>query len=363
MAADRRRFRSEFYRRAVLAYPPRYVTIAIGSACTNRCVFCAYHSDDAKNGASNAYGLRYELSLEEFKWIVDMCYRGRVPKIHLCATGEPFLHRNILVFLDYAAGVYGRVSVQTNFHRPLFDKHGYLDEIVKRAGSISYMTTDVLSGDPETHERLKKGSSYEDVLSAMSYISSRSSIHFEVHYLLTKFNYQHIDKLIYDLSRRKINCHVAVVNLHPHGFNAFTAPEACYRSGDTHITDQLQRASVVGRERGLEVAVPDPVDEGEKRCAAFWSRFQIWPVKGVDEHRFGHNVVIGGCNAVVIGKLKSLGYISDYRNIMDLWNNERFVKIRRDLLRGVYPDELCRTCQNWSSGTTARPESSAVKVG
>jgi MoaA/NifB/PqqE/SkfB family radical SAM enzyme len=347
MALDKERFRREFFKKAVLTYPPRSATVAISSACNNRCVFCAYHSDDARNGTSNVYGLNYRTSLEDFKRMVDMCYEGRVPKVHICATGEAFLHRDIIQIIDYTIEVYGFTSLQTNFFKPLFEKRHYLDEIIQRADSISHITTDILSGDPKVHETLKRGSCYEDVLSSMEYINKYSNIHFEVHYIITKHNYKHIDSLINDLASRKINCHIAIVNLYPHYFNDFTAVDSLYTSKDVEITAALQRAKELGEQRGIKVSIPLPADAGKGICGSFWSRFQIWPVKGVDEKRYGENVIIGGCNAVVRGNLNSLGYLFDYKNVMELWNNEHFVKIRKNLLAGIYPDQECRFCQSY----------------
>jgi len=349
MTRDRARFEREFYKEAVVSYPPRSATIGILSACTNRCIFCSYHSDDAKNGKSNVYNLSFKLSLQEFKRIVDMCYRGRVPRIHICGTGEPFLHSEILDIIDYSIQVYGSASLQTNFNKRMFEKHDFIGEILRRKDSISYITTDVLSGDPATHEKIKKGSCYEDMMSAMEFISHHSNIRFEAHYLITKFKYEHINDLVRDLASRRINCNLAIVNLHPHDFNEFTSPDSVYTSKDLQITEALQKAKALGEEKGIEVSIPVPSDASNGICGSFWARFQIWPVRGIDESRYAENVIVGGCNAVVIGNLKSLGYIFDYENIMDLWNNEHFVRIRKNLLKGIYPDEACSTCQSYKT--------------
>ena len=53
------------------------------------------------------------MPLADFRRLVDLCYRARVPKVHICATGEPFLHHDILAMIDYVAARYGRASVQT----------------------------------------------------------------------------------------------------------------------------------------------------------------------------------------------------------------------------------------------------------
>ena len=125
-----------------------------------------------------------------------MCYDGRVPSIHICATGEPFLHTDILMFIDYAIKVYGKTSIQTNFYAKIFENNDYIKELIKRGKNIRYITTDVLSGDPQEHEMLKKGSKYHEVLDAMEILSKKSNIFFHVHLILTKYNYQNIDKLI-----------------------------------------------------------------------------------------------------------------------------------------------------------------------
>jgi len=346
---DEARFRKEFYKKARLSYPPRSVTIAISSACTNQCIFCAYHSDDARNARSKAYGLDFRLSFKDFKRIVDMCYRGRVPNVHLCATGEPFLHTEIFKMLDYSTEICGSTSIQTNFNRNLFESKSLISEILLRQDSIKKITTDFLSGKPSVHNHIKKGSKYEDVMSAMEYINQNSNIHFEVHYVLTRLNYAHLDDLINDLARRKINCHVAIVNLHPYGFNEFTSPESVYMSKDLEISKALQAAKALGQEKGIEVSIPSPFDSGTGMCGSFWTRIQTKPIMGVDRKRYAENVIVGACNAVVIGNLKTLGYIFDYDNIMDLWNNEYFVRIRGNLLKGIYPDEACTTCRSYKS--------------
>jgi 2-iminoacetate synthase ThiH len=166
LTLDHIRFKRERYKKSVLSYPPRSVTIGITSYCNNKCVFCAYHSHDAK-GKSNVHGLNYNLYLNDFKRIVDMCYEGRVPHVHICGTGEPFFNKEILNMIDYSINVYGKASIQTNFWKPLFEKKDYYNEIIKRAKHIEYITTDILSGNPGQHNELKKGSSYYDVLYAM----------------------------------------------------------------------------------------------------------------------------------------------------------------------------------------------------
>jgi MoaA/NifB/PqqE/SkfB family radical SAM enzyme len=279
--------------------------------------------------------------------MVDMCYEGRVPKVHICATGEPFMHKDVLSMMDYTIDVYGSVSIQTDFFQPLFEKQNYLDAIVARGDSISCIITDILSGDPDIHESIKKGSSFKYIMSSMEYLSSLSNIVFEIHYIITKYNYKNLTLLINELAKRKINCYIAIVNLHASGFNDFTSPRSAYKESDINITNALKQAESLGLEKGIKVSLPTPVDKNNGQCGSFWTRFQTWPVEGIDESRYAENVIVGGCNAVVRGNLNTLGYMFDYDNVMDLWNNKYFVEIRENLLKGVYPDDECKVCQNY----------------
>jgi MoaA/NifB/PqqE/SkfB family radical SAM enzyme len=345
---DEKSFQKEFLQKTKLSYPPRHVTIGIASPCNNKCVFCAYHALDARD-TSNVYNLHYKISFNDFKRMVDICYAGRVPAIHISATGEPFFHDDIMSMIDYVIKIYGSVSFQTNFFRPLFEKNDYLENIIERSPYITKITTDMLSGNPLQHEQLKKGSTYEDVLSILEYLSKRSNVKFEIHYILTKTNYMSIDPLIRDLHSRQIRCYVAVVNLHPHNFNSFTSPDMMYRSSDTAITDELYRIENVGNKYGIEVKICKPSDSKDIKCGSFWSRFQTWPVKGIAEERYHENVIVGGCNAVVKGNLNTLGLFFDYKTIMDLWNNDYFLKIRSNLIKGIYPDTECKDCQAYNN--------------
>lgn len=342
---DRSRRKAEIGNKAHLSYPPPSVTIGVTSACANQCLFCGYHSEDAKD-ISNVYGLDYRLDLSDFKAMVGMCYRGFVPKVHICGTGEPFMHPDILKMIDYTANLYGYATVQTNFCKSVFERRGYIAEIRDRK-KIHTITTDVMAGNADLHNDLKKGSDYEYLMDTLEYLSRTTRIAFRLHLILTKKNYTSIAPLVDEMARRSIRGQLEVVNLDAYGFNALTHPESAYRREDSHITRVLEEVSRRAFEKGVSVVTPSFVDAPNRECRLFWLRFQTWPVKGCNPNRYAENVIVGGCNAVVRGNLKSLGYFFDYDNIMDLWNNEQFVHIRRKLIHGVYPDNECVGCMNW----------------
>ena len=161
----------------------------------------------------------------------------------------------------------------------------------------------------------------------------------------------HLKELIDKVVENKINGRIEVVQLHPHNFNEFTSLDSVYLKKDRFITETLQDIVKYGKAKKVSISIPRPFDNGLNKCGSFWLRFQTWPVKGNDLNRYHENVIVGGCNAVVKGELRSLGYIFDYKNIMDLWNNNQFVKVRKNLLSGIYPDKECINCQNYNTNS------------
>lgn len=267
-------------------------------------------------------------------------------QVHICGTGEPFLNPNILEMIDYVIEVYGKASLQTNFWKTLFDKHNYLDEIVKRKEFIDYITTDLLSSDADEHEYIKNGASYEETLKQLSYIGKyANNIKINVTVILTRSNWSNIPGIIPDLIEHGVNnLHLAICNLMSYDYSEFTSSDNVYISSDYEITAMLKSVVDMGKRYGISVSVPLPADMTKEICPMFWKKFQTWPVRGCSKERYGENMVPCACAAVVKGELNSLGYLFDYDNIMDAWNNEKLVEIRKNLIHGIYPDENCKKC-------------------
>lgn len=337
-------FKSEYMKKAKLSYPPPSMTIGITSACNNKCLFCSYHGEDARD-SSEVYNIPFMLSVSDFRKIVDMAYQGGVKRVHVCGTGEPFLNPAVLEMLNYVIDTYQSVSFQTNFWKALFDKNNYLDEIVKRADYISYIATDVCSSLPEEHEYIKKGSRYNELLESLAYIAQNSSIKIYPFLILTRSNCRHIKGIIDDFLQRGIrNFQLNIGNLFSYDYSEFTSSDNVYISTDTEITEMLEKLVLYGKKNGIEVNIPLPADKRTQMCSVFWDKFQTWPVRGCESGRYGENMIPHACGAVVHGDITSLGYLFDYDSVMDAWNSEKLVEIRQNLLEGRYPSEYCKKC-------------------
>lgn len=341
--ADERRYAEEAMRRAVVSYPPRWATIAIGSRCTNRCVFCSYHSLDARGGRSKVYGLNYTMSLERFRRLVDFFHAGRVPHVHICSTGDPLLHPDVIPMVDYVIEKYGRASLQSNFNRNILERGDSLRQILERSDRIAYITTDLHAGEDADFDSIKKGSSLTDLLGTLRVLSDHG-IRLTATCILTRSNHATLPRLIERVAEAGIRVQLNVINVYAYGFNAFTAQENLYRAADTDITRCLERCRELADRLGVELLLPLPHDDPSHVCDVFWTKVQVWPVAGNDPARYDENLISHACAAVVLGDINTLGYASDYASVMDFWNNEKLVGYREKILAGKYPDPQCWGC-------------------
>jgi len=331
-----------------LPYPPYFVTIAICGYCMNSCKFCASHCIDSGRNvkSSHQYNIPYFLSYDEFCKIVDICYEGRVPHVHIVAAGEPFLHKDIFKMMDYLISKYIDITIQTNFDRRLFKSKPLVNEILKRKRFINSITTDIFA--PDNHHEIKKGSDYQFVLSMIDEISKNSEIIFDVHTILTKTSYKNLDQIVLDLYKRNVKFKYSVVNLHPHNFNDYTSPKNVFLSDDIEIQEELDKLKKLSSKLGIQINIPRPWDKAWEtnngKCLTFWSRFQVIPDKNVPKEKWIGNVIPSQCNAVVIGNLCSLGNLFEFNNFMEFWNNKILLEIRSKLINGSYPDQVCETC-------------------
>ena len=343
MKKERKYYAEEAYLNTIVRYPPRSVTIGITSKCSNKCVFCAYHSEDARE-VSKVYNIKYEVSKDMFIKMVDFFYKGRVPWVHICGTGEPFYHPDILELIDYASKVYGETSIQTSFPKQIFERNNFTRQIIARKNKIKYITTDLFSPTGNMHNEVKLGTNFEFILNQLKRITDETEIQIHGHFILTHDTYRELYDLISEIRLNKIRCVIDVVNLHSYGFNEWTNADKEYvKNNGSHITETLLRCKEFAASLGYTLNIPSP-KERKKTCHSLWDRIQIWPVTGCDNDRLAENIIIGGCNAVVLGNINSLGYLFDYKSVMDMWNNEFFTEARNKILNKEYLDPYCESC-------------------
>lgn len=342
-------FRHQLFdgRKAVLDYPPLWVTVAVTGGCAFKCDFCCNHSPDSGTNerTRHQFKMNFMMPEDDFRRIVGMCHEAGVPHVHICGAGEPFIHPKILTFVDHVINIYSKTSLQTDFHKGLFEKKHYNDEIIRRGSRITFITTDIFS--EADHERIKKGSDFDYLLHSMEKISKHTDILFKAHVILTKQSYRGIPKLIRELHRRGVNFRLELVNLFALGFNSYTAMENAYFSDDAEITEELKRIRREADQLGVDVDIPLPSDlynAAGDPCPEFWKKVQIIPSKNLPKEKWPGNAIPQQCPAVVTGELFSIGNLFEHETFMDFWNNPTLVEIRRNIMAGQLPDEACKTC-------------------
>lgn len=337
---------AEFRKSAVLHYPPLWVTLGICSPCPNRCDFCAYHCPDGRK-ISKVFNVRFSLPLEEARRLIDFFHRGGVPKIHVCATGEPLWHPEFFPILDHVIRRYGTVSFQSSFPRALVEARDAIRKLRDRRGKISRITVDLMGN------RAVKGNDGHALYATLAQISRGGEQPISANFLLTRTNWRDLETVVRSLHAWKLPIPLQAVRVFPHAMNAFTdAGNAWDRE---HLTpgEEAGLAEIVrlARSLGVRLWVPDPDARG--RCDVFWTKLQVWPTRGSAPGRHD-NLVPHGCNAVVLGDMASLGYVFDFPDVLSLWNSPALVRIRRSLLAGIAPDAHCRHCpQNGAEGKHA----------
>lgn len=130
------RFRYEVFPREqrLDAFPP-LVQLEPTSICNYRCVFC-YQTDASFTSPKQGHmGL---MPLDLFKRTVDEL-EGNVEAITLASRGEPLMHKQICEMLDYLAGKFLAVKINTNA--------SYLDEERAHAILRAGVNTLVFSAD------------------------------------------------------------------------------------------------------------------------------------------------------------------------------------------------------------------------
>jgi MoaA/NifB/PqqE/SkfB family radical SAM enzyme len=345
-----RRYLRERGKAAILSYPPRWMTIGITGACYFRCKYCVHHCPDVKNDPeleNKFYKIPFHIKIEEFKNLVDFAYAGRIPRVHICATGEPFLHAEIFDMIDYVIEKYGDVSTQTDFGKQILGQTK-LDEIVARAKNITYITTDIISHNKKVHEGIKVGSDFDYLLDSLEYLSRKGGVLINVSHVLNKDYSRDIVKIPMLLRSRHIKFMLNIPNIYPYGINDVTQFNNLYFPEDANIKKELDDVREYCRDANIPCSIPEPY--GHSKCLAFWDKIQTMPLKTTSDNNpyWYAETACNFCNAFVRGGINTLGNIMQYENIMDFWNNPILVNIRSQLALNQFPELACAQCACYS---------------
>ena len=338
--------RHAHFNRSAIVLPPPYATVLLTNRCTNQCQFCTWHSLDAVDYASDIHNVPFHISLAQFQEEVRILRRVGVHHIHLCSTGDPFLHRDVIRMIDYVIESGASVSIMTNFNRHVAR---YLPELAQR--KLSYIATNAHSGDRAQFESIQQGLKWDTFFGNLREFdrltkASNNKSPLEIAYIVTKSNYTHVRALID--ACRGLDClsSILLIGLQPMNFNDFTSFKNQIKDEDTEIILALREAVAYGQGVGIRVVMPKiyhPVMD-KINCRNPWAKVMVnLPNRNVPEDKHIGTVTFGGCLAVTQGRYYSLGNLLD-APWEEIWNGEKIRRVRQMILQAEFPDDRCKEC-------------------
>ncbi|NVJ91156.1 MAG: radical SAM protein [Methylocystaceae bacterium] len=274
------RFRYDVYpaQKELDAFPP-CVQIEPTSVCNYRCVFC-YQTDHKLTDRKGGHKGRMEVNL--FKQIVDQI-EGEVEAVTLASRGEPLLCKGIEDMLEYVAGKFLGLKVNTNAW--------YLDEKKIHALLSAEPNTIVFSADAaddELYAKLRVNGRLDKVLENVQLFADIKAKHYSNSRTITrvsgvKFTEQQDFDKIEGFWKDYVN-QVAFVDYNPW--------ESVYDADPTNV---------------------------ETACSDLWRRLFVWWDGRVNPCDVDY------LSALAVGNVKDM-------SLSELWNSDQYNILRQQHL-------------------------------
>lgn len=195
---------------------------------------------------------------------------------------------------------YDHVLFQSNFNKSVMNRGNYIEQIVERRDKISYLVTDMHTGDESIFSQINKGSSLTDLLGVLKLLSQHGiKIHGSC--ILSRSSSKTIPQIRESLVAHNMNMDLNIAGPFPHMLNEFSNIDNTYQSLDTMITDLLEKMALLEKHFGIAVTTPKPFDYPDQHCNVFWENIQVWPVADTPKERYHENLLPHACKAVVRG--------------------------------------------------------------
>ncbi|OGX38687.1 MAG: radical SAM protein [Omnitrophica WOR_2 bacterium RIFCSPHIGHO2_02_FULL_50_17] len=290
------RYRYDVYprQRKLESYPP-YLQIEPSSICNYRCVFC-YQGDKEftdKSGDHMGY-----MTLDLFKRIVDEII-GNVEFISLASRGEPLACKEIDQMLEYCAGKFLGLKINTNASL-LNEKHCH----AILAGGVNTVVFSADAAAEPLYSQLRVRGNLGKVLKNIRMFNSIKQKHYPDSKIITR---------------------VSGVK--------FSAEQEMTSMADLwgELVDQVCFV-VYNPSHGLDNIYQAPQNTVTTPCSELWRRMFIW-----------YNGQVNPCETDYKSTL-SVGNIGE-KSIAEVWSSEKYNKLRMAHANkqriGVYPCNRC----------------------
>lgn len=128
-------------------YGPKNCTINIEGGCNFKCVYCPYHGDYR---TSYKKKVRYRLDFDTIKEQIDILKSYGIRHFNICATGEPFLNKDIFKIFSYINGSGNTSSVLSNASNVITKN---LEQIID--ADLLYFATDLDAASKESFIKIQ----------------------------------------------------------------------------------------------------------------------------------------------------------------------------------------------------------------
>lgn len=287
------RFRYDVFpaKKELDALPP-CVQIEPTSVCNYRCVFC-YQTDDKLQ--DRKAGHKGRMSLDMFKQVVDQI-EGEVEAVTLASRGEPLLAKDIVGMLEYIAGKFLGLKVNTNAW--------YLNEEKAHALLSADPGTIVFSADAadeELYAKLRVNGRLDKVLENVEMFSEIKAKHYPNSRTITR---------------------VSGVKFSEQ--QDFATIEGFWR-------DYVDQVAFVDYNPWVSVYDAEATDVSEA-CSDLWRRTFVW-----------WDGRVNPCDVDYLSSLAAGNILET--SLSDIWTGEAYTRLREQHLAGARANLMpCRNC-------------------
>ncbi|MCE5280387.1 MAG: radical SAM protein [Planctomycetaceae bacterium] len=288
---------------------PHYICMELTNACNLRCIQCIY-----QGGKGDHYrGQIGYMDVDLARRVLDQLQPTRCG-VMLNGDGEALLHPKFQVIARHAVSL-GLSSVYFNTNGTLLSRE-FTDEFVtyfKGAVSIS------LDGFKESHDRIRRGSSYDKVVANIDYLLARIGE-----------------------TGAPITLSAAYCNYdQPKGERLEFAKYWTQRLGSVSVCEVYDQDYRIISDQINKPQKPDRV-----RCGVPWETFIVrWQGPVVP---CSNCFPLGDAGGIVLGDSRT-------QTLLDIWNGPVLADLRRRTEAWDLEGTICQPCERWNMYVTLDP--------
>lgn len=294
-------------KKIILKFSPEIVQIDITGYCNLKCRMCPQSTDNALE--------KGVMSFDLYKKIIDKAKNAGVLSVILTLSGEPLLHKNIVDMIRYAKEKKLYISFSTN--ATLLNKKMSSDIIKSGLDEIMFSIDTVNKND---YEKYRQGAVFEEVITNIEdFFKIRRDLKSSKPFVFLQ-NLKPVDSNI-----PKLKLDENYIKMFSKYSNTWLMPK--YYSQMSGVMDNKTEINYYENQANNKKKKYSP-------CRNIYQRFVVsWDGK-----------VLSCC--IDFPRSQIMGDINQ-NTLMEIWNNERFIHLRKDILDKKYIKyPRCASCSD-----------------